>query len=250
MWWDDDEPAAPDPAPAPGGAARRAAPPPPPTPSYAETLAGVARGERLGGKRAAKCLSLIFGASGYGKSTLGARIYAVRYQRGGQCTMIDPTGSHTHLGEEVRTSEEWVRRVASAGRRPFSLIFHPHDPAGEDVRRFWRLVRRRGRLLLFADELHRWGSSSRIDADLSLCITEGRHRSLSMLATVQTPPQMPMVARGNFEALYTFRQTNPRYAEQLAADYFPGFEGLIRALPMLHFLRVDADGRVTRGKLG
>lgn len=249
MWWEYEEPKR---------ARRKGRPAPPalpareepPAPDYARTLAGVAAGRELGGKKASKTLTLIFGASGYGKSALGAHLYARRFGRGGQCVMLDPTGSHVKLGEEVRTAADLAARVRDYGPAPFSLVFHPHDPEGTDMADFWALVLRRGRLLLFIDELHRFGDAQKIQPGLARVITEGRHRALSVVATVQTPPQMPKIARGNFEALYTFRQTDEDYARQLARGYFgTEHERMIRHLPVLHFLRVDADGHVTRGAI-
>lgn len=246
MWWDDDAPPAAGPA---GGSPPASLPRPP---AWAGKLAAVAAGKDLGGSPARKDLVLYFGASGYGKTTAALRLYAVRFQRGGQCTMIDPTGRYGQIGRVVRSSAEWVAAMRAAGRSPVSLVYQPHDPEGADVGRFWAALYRQGRHLCLCDELQNFGNAQKIQPGLHKLISMGRHQQVSLLATVRTPPEMPKVARGNYETVYTFRQTDPDYAKQLNDGFFRlrGGAELIQRLPRLHFLRVTADGNVSQGRIG
>jgi hypothetical protein len=202
----------------------------------------------MGGEPKRKDLVLIFGASGYGKTELGLRIYGSRFKRGGQCLFIDPTGNYGHLGRPVRSGAQLHQLAAAAGDHPFSLVYQPE---GDNLAEMWDAIYKRGRLLVLVDEAQNFGRSGDVQPGLHRLISQGRHRLVSLVMIVRTPPEMPKVARGNYEALYTFRQTEPDYAKWLASRYFdvPDAERRIQRLERLHFLRVDAAGIVTRGKL-
>ncbi|HET8655275.1 MAG TPA: AAA family ATPase [Longimicrobiaceae bacterium] len=202
----------------------------------------------MGGEPKRKDLVLIFGASGYGKTELGLRIYGTRYTKGGQCLFIDPTGNYGHLGRRVRSARELEQLAEAAGDRPFSLVYQPD---GDDLSAMWQAIYRRGRLLVLVDEAQNFGRAGEVQPGLHRLISQGRHRLVSLVMIVRTPPEMPKVARGNYESLYTFRQTEPDYARWLATRYFdvPDAERRIQRLERFHFLRVDAAGKITRGKL-
>lgn len=212
-------------------------------------LRAVAAGSAWAGTAARKALILVFGSSGYGKTTLATRIYAQRFTKGGRCTFVDPTGKYGDLGTVVRNAREWEEEIRAAGPGRCSLVLQPDG--SEELEVFWRRVYAHGRLLLVVDEAQNFGNASRIDAGLHRLISQGRHQLVDLVMIVRTPPELPKVAKGNYESIFTFRQTDPDYAAQLNDGFFRLRQGaeLIQRLPRLHFLRVDADGGVTRGNL-
>lgn len=193
----------------------------------------------------------VFGDKGTGKTTYLRHVWWARRRKGGSGVMLDPKAENGDMGQVVSSPErlEELVRIRAREGRPFSAVIQPGW--GGDLEPYYPVVFSAGHLLLAMDE-------AQTAADLNTStrggairiIGMGRSRSIDIITTVRTPPEVHKQFRANLDVLITFHQTNPDYARLLAEDYFfqPSLASKILSLPKFHFVRFDGS-RVTQGNI-
>lgn len=215
--------------------------PPSPSPSSPPSSSG-------GFGAAAKFFGFIYGASGQGKTLYARGSYRARIAAGGRGVFVDPNARNGDLGRVVRSVAELRAAVASSGSS-WSLVYQPGW--GEKEAELWPLLYRIGHVLVAVDEAQTYAASGAgaLDADFLQLVQKGRNNCVDILTTCQGPNELHPRVRQNWDAVISFRQGIPQYAETLERMYFrrPGLAAVLLELPRFHYLRVDQRGEVSRG---
>lgn len=173
-------------------------------------------------------------------------MYRAAIAGGRRGVFIDTTGRNGDLGQVVTTVQE-VAQAFAAGAR--SLVFQPGWDA--DISALWKYLFELGHVVIAADEAQSFAGPGSADKHFLRLNQLGRNKQIDFLTTAQGPTDLHPKLRQNYDAVVTFRQGTPAYAEQIATDFFkrPELRALLLELPQYIYLRVDAEGNITRGEV-
>lgn len=198
-----------------------------------------------------KVYQWIQGASGMGKTLAAKAVAGQRARAGGRLVVVDPNSVFDGYGRPVTVREgiELLRRAAAAPTAPLAIVLRPGWD--EDIGSVWKHVFNAGRLLLLVDEAAQYASNEAgaLDRDfVNLCI-KGRNQYIDMITTSQAPTTLHPQVRSLWDVYLTFRQSEPRYAEEIARKYFrnPALAAPLLTLPKFCYLRATVEGGVSRG---
>jgi hypothetical protein len=173
-------------------------------------------------------------------------------QRGGAAVLVDTAGTAApsrpawlpELGKFYNVSSipelgRSLRQLPSGSLVRWVPGFDTEtDPA-------WRLIYSRGRLLLAIDEAEEYANAWRVDPNLARLLSHGRHRAVSIVATVRLPHELHGRFRGLADRTVSFRQGSSYYARILARDAYgdPELAPTLRDLPPFSYVLQDGGRR-------
>jgi hypothetical protein len=197
---------------------------------------------------ASKFFGFIYGASGQGKTLYARAAYRARIRAGGRGVFVDPNARNGDLGRVVRSVAELRAGIASSSPS-WSFVYQPGW--NEKEAELWPLLYRVGHLLVTVDEAQTYAASGAgaLDADFLQLVQKGRNNCVDLLTTCQGPNELHPRVRQNWDAVISFRQGIPQYADTIARMYFrrPELAAVLLELPRFAYLRGDPGGEVSRG---
>jgi hypothetical protein len=166
--------------------------------------------------------------------------------------VIDPTGTLSRFGHVLSVAGA-IKALGQYGpAEPFALVVQPEwGEKLEDKKKgvsLWKAIFDAQHVLVLVDETHRYADANRIDDGLANLVATGRHHWIDLVTTVQTPPQLHSLFRGNADVVVSFAQPYQPYADTLAGQFFGGdasAAAALAALPAYAYLRRDTKTNTT-----
>lgn len=185
----------------------------------------------------------ILGAKGAGKSVLASRLWST-YPFDRLC--IDPSGD-AQVGEDIdRIGDPLPLRwpAMAEGRSSLRYVPDPGSPSyADDLDRAVGLGFRRGRCLVWVDEIAELTRANRTPPNMRRALHQGRHRRLSLLMCGPRPIDIDPLVISQADLVYVFRTPHPRDKERIAAliGWRPDhFAAAVDGLGPYHYLRWGA----------